>query len=463
MAIAFLHVGQAGIQVAEPLWSLARDHPSAQSWLFDESARAHCLLIDCEPRVARATARNLRGVVRDDAVHVLNAHGSANNWAMGFTSVSDDALHTLSDALRRMVERMDWWSGTAIAHSLAGGTGSGLGSRLLLDIRDHYPKKWLLSAAVLPLDTGDSALQSFNTALALAHVQEHADLGLLFENSQLLGAHERCEKAGLGAPALSPSRPRTLASMHDLNAQIACALGGALFPLDEPAGRARAADLGSLVCAVSPLPSLKFAEAHAVRLHSGGTKPQLRRAESVSGGLARPARTHMAGGSWDVLGDRLAAQLPRFHGTERAVTLCAQGVVRGATSAETKSACAKLERWLGASPLSPFGVEWRHAPSQQSARGLEQSLSVVANRTSVEAVISKTLRRAGAQLEAGAYVHHYARHGCAEAMLREYVDECWRIVVDYRQVQAVANLKAARQQPPAGPDRRGSIPSGPPK
>ncbi|KAJ1625479.1 Tubulin/FtsZ, GTPase domain-containing protein, partial [Pavlovales sp. CCMP2436] len=167
MATAFVHVGQAGLQVAEPFWELAADHPSARSWLFDDSAHAHCLLVDCEPRVVRSVARSLRWVVRDDAAHVLRAHGSANNWAMGFGSVAPDSLDAIADSLRRMVERMDWWSGTVITHSLAGGTGSGMGSRLLLDIRDAYPRQWLVSAAVLPFPTGDSALQNYNAALAL--------------------------------------------------------------------------------------------------------------------------------------------------------------------------------------------------------------------------------------------------------------------------------------------------------
>jgi hypothetical protein len=370
MATAFVHVGQAGLQVAEPFWELASDHPSARSWLFDDSARAHCLLVDCEPRVVRSVARSLRRVVRDDAAHVLRAHGSANNWAMGFGSVSPDSLDAIADSMRRMVERMDWWSGTVITHSLAGGTGSGLGSRLLLDIRDAYPRQWLVSAAVLPFPTGDSALQNYNAALALAHVQQHADMALLFENQQLLGAHERQGRLAAGragAMASSPGRPR-------------------------------------------------------------------------------PARRHMPVGSWDALGLQLGEQFPRFYaGSERAVTLSALAIARGAAGAELRAPAAKLERVLSGSPLSPFNVEWRYAPSQNGGCGVEQSLSVIANRTSVEAVLSQTLNRADAQLDAGAYVHHYARYGCTEPVLREYVDECWGIVAEYRQAQSAA----ARSAPPA--------------
>jgi hypothetical protein len=463
MALAYLHVGQAGLQIAEPLWSLAREHPSATTWLFDDASRAHCLLIDCEPRVVRSVARSLRGLVRDDATHVLRAHGSANNWAMGFGSIGEESLDAISDSLRRMIERMDWWAGTVVAHSLAGGTGSGLGSRLLLDVRDAYPKRWLLSAAVLPFASGDSALQHYNAALALAHVQEHADLALLFENQALLGIHERLDKAGRLGATLSPARPRPLASMRDLNEQIALALGGALFPLDDGAGRPRASDVGELVAAVCPMPSLKLAQAHTVCAHAGrrGLEGQLRRADSGSAVGARPARRHMPIGSWESLSGQLCEQLPRFHSASTpTVTLCAHAAVRGTTSVGAAAACARLERVLGPSPCSPFSVDWRFAPSQGSSHGVEQSISLVANRTSVEALLSTTLRRAGAQLDAGAYVHHYARYGCTDVVLRGYVDACWQIVADYRQAQAwarhsqaprlrLAQSAQARQQGPA--------------
>lgn len=432
MATAYVHVGQAGLQVAEPLWGLAREHPSAHSWLYDDAGAAHCLLVDCEPRVVRSVARSLRGMVRDDASHVLNAHGSANNWALGFSSLSSDSLDALADSFRRMVERMDWWTGTVVAHSLAGGTGSGLGSRLLLDLRDAYPRQWLISAAVLPFITGDSALQNYNTALALAHVQQHADLALLFENGQLLATHERLEKA---SSATARGRARPFATMRDLNEQIACSLGGALFPLDSDAGRPRASDLGELVAAVSPLPSLKLAGAQTIRAHSGARplELQLRRADSSGAGASRVVSRHLPVGSWDHLGAQLVTRLPRFHsGTERTVTLSASAFVRGGAVADVRSMCTKLERALGASPLSPSNVEWHFAPSQSAARGVEQSLSLVSNRTSIEAVLSQTLRRADAQLHAGAYVHHYDRYGCSKTVLRGYVDECWDIVADYR-------------------------------
>ncbi|KAJ1625480.1 hypothetical protein T492DRAFT_1039505 [Pavlovales sp. CCMP2436] len=238
--------------------------------------------------------------------------------------------------------------------------------------------------------------------------------------------------------------------MRDLNEQIARALGGALFPLDDGGGRPRASDLGELVAAVTPMPALKLATAHTVCAHAAARVSevqQLRRLDLAGAVMiVRTARRHMPVGGWDALGLQLGERFPRFYaGSDRAVTLSALAIARGAESTELGAPAAKLERLLGGSPLSPFNVEWRYAPSQSGGCGVEQSLSVIANRTSVEAVLSQTLQRADAQLDAGAYVHHYARYGCTEPVLREYIDECWGIVAEYRQAQGAT----ARSAPPA--------------
>ena len=47
------------------------------------------------------------------------------------------------EALRWQWERCDWCTGLVLAHSIGGGTGSGLGSLLLQELRDENPKHYL--------------------------------------------------------------------------------------------------------------------------------------------------------------------------------------------------------------------------------------------------------------------------------------------------------------------------------
>lgn len=62
-------------------------------------------------------------------------------------------------------------------HSIAGGTGSGLGSFLLEALNDHYPKKLIQTYSVFPNsnETSDVVVQPYNSMLSLKRLTENAD------------------------------------------------------------------------------------------------------------------------------------------------------------------------------------------------------------------------------------------------------------------------------------------------
>ena len=85
-----------------------------------------------------------------------------------------------------------------MTHSLAGGTGSGLGSRLLEEYRDHFGKAYLMTISVWPSEFGDTPLQHYNTCLSLAHIQNNADVSINFQNDVLLKALNRINITSTG-------------------------------------------------------------------------------------------------------------------------------------------------------------------------------------------------------------------------------------------------------------------------
>ena len=95
------------------------------------------------------------------------------------------------EALRKEAEQSDFFLGTVMTHSLAGGTGSGLGSRLLEEYRDSFSKAYLMTVSVWPSMCGDTPLQHYNTCLSLAHIQNNADVCLNFMNDTILKALNR--------------------------------------------------------------------------------------------------------------------------------------------------------------------------------------------------------------------------------------------------------------------------------
>lgn len=67
--------------------------------------------------------------------------------------------------------------GFMLLHSIAGGTGSGLGSYLLERMNDRYPKKLIQTYSVFP-DTqgGDNVVVNpYNSLLAMRRLAQNAD------------------------------------------------------------------------------------------------------------------------------------------------------------------------------------------------------------------------------------------------------------------------------------------------
>ena len=59
-------------------------------------------------------------------------------------------------------------------HSIAGGTGSGLGSYLLERLNDRFPKKLIQTYSVFP-DEGDVVVQPYNSLLSMRRLTQNAD------------------------------------------------------------------------------------------------------------------------------------------------------------------------------------------------------------------------------------------------------------------------------------------------
>ncbi len=67
--------------------------------------------------------------------------------------------------------------GFMLLHSIAGGTGSGLGSFILERMNDRFPKKLIQTYSVFP-DTqsgGDVVVNPYNSLLALRRLTQNAD------------------------------------------------------------------------------------------------------------------------------------------------------------------------------------------------------------------------------------------------------------------------------------------------
>jgi len=73
-------------------------------------------------------------------------------------------------------------------HSIAGGTGSGLGSFLLEKLNDRFPKKIIQTYSVFPdtTNSGDSVVvHPYNSLLSMRRLTQNADSVVVLDNGAL--------------------------------------------------------------------------------------------------------------------------------------------------------------------------------------------------------------------------------------------------------------------------------------
>uniref|UniRef100_A0A915DUU9 Tubulin/FtsZ GTPase domain-containing protein n=1 Tax=Ditylenchus dipsaci TaxID=166011 RepID=A0A915DUU9_9BILA len=100
---------------------------------------------------------------------------------------TDELVETIFEILGREAENADSLEGFTLCHSISGGTGSGLGSKILEQIKERYPKTILQTYSVFasPEQSSDVVVGPYNSVLALEWLVEHPDLIVVLDNQAL--------------------------------------------------------------------------------------------------------------------------------------------------------------------------------------------------------------------------------------------------------------------------------------
>lgn len=92
------------------------------------------------------------------------------------------------DMINREADMSDSLEGFVLSHSIAGGTGSGMGSYLLENLNDHFPKKLIQTYSVFPdqdKNKSDVVVQPYNSLLTLKRLTLNADCVVVLDNTAL--------------------------------------------------------------------------------------------------------------------------------------------------------------------------------------------------------------------------------------------------------------------------------------
>ncbi|AIN97964.1 zeta tubulin, putative [Leishmania panamensis] len=271
MAVVVVLIGQCGNQLGDELFTqLALCTSSGASStavktsrsvantspFFAQDGKARCILVDTEPKVVLGVQQRHPDFIRAENV-VYGQSGRGNNWGLGYYGVKteqsrraernaavqrafqnigrdqreeDDnvlgkALQAIHRETRRTSNAEDGsgdFEAIIVLHSLVGGTGSGLASKLTTRLRLYFTEppsgqhvdevyesnmmrndgfdggvygvqrraRHLVNITVAPQALGEVATQGLNATLTLQVLQRHADAVLLLRNDDAMAPGE---------------------------------------------------------------------------------------------------------------------------------------------------------------------------------------------------------------------------------------------------------------------------------
>ncbi|XP_059138536.1 tubulin gamma-1 chain [Physella acuta] len=206
--IITLQLGQCGNQIGMEFWKqLCAEHGISPEGILEEFATEgtdrkdvffyqaddehyipRSVLLDLEPRVINTIMNSPYANLYNPENVYLSKHGggAGNNWASGYCQ-AEKLYDDIFDIIDREADGSDSLEGFVVCHSIAGGTGSGMGSYILEKLNDRFPKKLIQTYSVFPNvdEISDVVVQPYNSLLTLKRLTQNADCVVVLDNTAL--------------------------------------------------------------------------------------------------------------------------------------------------------------------------------------------------------------------------------------------------------------------------------------
>ncbi|TYZ66816.1 hypothetical protein PybrP1_004216 [[Pythium] brassicae (nom. inval.)] len=394
-------------------------HPSDCS-LVDESAAAltaRAVLVDMEPKVVQQCVRGRRGARwrYDGANTFMQQSGSGNNWAFGYAAHGAQHEAALLDLVQALtlaapsaqeLERCDLHRGFFTLQSVAGGTGSGLGSFLTELLADHFPSARLLNAVVWPYASGEVIVQNYNTVLTMARLAAAAHGVFVLQND---AASAMCQQL------LRIARP----SFREINDVLATHLASALLPVAscEPV-REICQELcqhpGYKLLDIKTIPQMPHRSKEFSTHTWTGILKHLHQMQVANAPLEE-------GIDWDV-------SLATAEGRARNTAVASVLLLRGKDASAADVAAFRQPQMYAQWNPRPFC--WHASTTPFNA--YEKTATLVSNSKAAVLTLASTADKAFQMFAHGAYLHQYRRYGVDEAFFQQAFLEIDQVVQNYK-------------------------------
>ena len=168
MDYLIISIGQAGNQINYELLKLILNSNELpfQDLLTIQEDCFKSILIDSEPKVINNFLNDevMKKYFKQGINYLTNSSGRGNNWALGFNvKYIDKTKKSLNyeknlaiqsyEMISKFIEKCDFLKKIIFIHSLNGGTGSGLTSKIIEFLKETYPKFSLIDFPVVGFDS----------------------------------------------------------------------------------------------------------------------------------------------------------------------------------------------------------------------------------------------------------------------------------------------------------------------
>ncbi|XP_017855716.1 tubulin beta chain isoform X2 [Drosophila mojavensis] len=423
--IVHLQAGQCGNQIGSKFWEIiSAEHgidPNGyyhgESDLqferidvyYNEASSGkyvpRAVLIDLEPGTMDSVRQSTMGQLFRPDNFVFGQSGAGNNWAKGHYTEGAELIDSVLEVMRKESEGCDCLQGFQLAHSLGGGTGSGLGTLLISKVREEYPDRIMNSFSVVPSPkVSEVVVEPYNATLSVHELCVNTDETFCIDNEAL---YDICyQTLRLGAPTYS-----------DLNHLVSITMSGVTTCLRFP-GQLNA-DLRKLAVNMVPFPRLHFFMPGFAPLTAKGS--QQYRALTVA---------ELTQQMFDAK-NMMTACDPR-HG--RYLTVAC--IFRGPMSMKE----VDTQMFNVQSKNSSYFVEWipnnvKVAVCDIPPRGLKMSATFIGNTTAIQEIFKRISEQFTAMFRRKAFLHWYTGEGMDEMEFTEAESNMNDLISEYQQYQ----------------------------
>jgi len=387
---------------------------------------ARAVMVDTEPKVINQCILQAQKSAKwafSQEASFYKKKGSGNNWAQGYQKYGEDLSHEVMNLARKEVEKCDWFSGFLILMSLAGGTGSGLGTYLTHCLHDNFEDAYIVNNVIWPYSSGEVVLQYYNTILSLSHLYQSSDAVIIMENDHL---NKICTQL------LSLKH----VSFEDVNKVIGHKIASVLQPAYSNTTSRTSNTIGNIVKDLCCHPSYKLLSLKNIPQISDET---MKYSTFVWPALLKHLRQMLIadapfeeGIDWSV---KVAPSLPSQrmqHRTTFNKSIANALVLRGKDCLTVPLVDFQQSdlyaSWLPESWRLPVWYQ------QRAFMKYEKSATLLSNSQSFVAPLEMVLRHAWSMFASRAYLHQYNRYGLLEDDFVDSFGFTEQILSDYRQL-----------------------------